>query len=107
MTGTRDRSAAIPAGIAARPATSPIPATEQTTIAMVCRGVIPTARNTPIWYARSLVCSSTVLRTPSPAAPASSSARLPIRPSTSGRPLLLLFTPATYPWPSAAWTCRA
>ena len=57
--------------------------TEQTTMAIVCRGVMPTALNTPRSCTRSLVCSTTVLSTPSPATAASSSVSVAIRPMTA------------------------
>jgi len=41
--------------------------TQQTTMAIVCPGVIPTALNTPRSWTRSRVPSSTVFSTPSPA----------------------------------------
>ncbi len=63
------------------PATSPVPATQQTTMAMVCRGVIPTALNTPRSCTRSRVLRTTVFSTPSPATRARSTVRVPIRPS--------------------------
>ena len=65
------------------PAISPVPATQHTTMAMVCRGVIPSALNTPRSCTRSLVLSSTVLSTPSPATTASISVRVPMRPCIS------------------------
>ena len=48
-------------------------------MATACRGVIPTARNTPRSRARSRVCRITVPTTPSAAAIASSSTRVPVR----------------------------
>ena len=65
-----------------------MPATEQTTMAVVCRGVMPTALNTPMSCTRSLICSTTVLSTPSPATAASSSVSVVTRlrmASSSGR----------------------
>ena len=50
-------------------------------MAMTCRGVIPTALNTPRSCTRSRVCSTTVFSTPSPATTASISVSMPIRPS--------------------------
>ena len=52
-------------------------------MAVTCRGVMPTALNTPRSCTRSLVCSTTVLSTPSPATAASSSVRAAIRPMTA------------------------
>ena len=49
-------------------------------MAIVCRGVMPTALNTPRSCTRSLVCSTTVLSTPSPATATSSSVSVAIRP---------------------------
>ena len=63
-----------------------MPATEHTTIAVTCRGVMPTALNTPRSCTRSLVCSTTVLSTPSPATAASSSVSAAIRPMTAANP---------------------
>ena len=63
-----------------------MPATEHTTMAVTCRGVMPTALNTPRSCTRCLVCSTTVLSTPSPATAASSSVRAAIRPMTAANP---------------------
>jgi hypothetical protein len=69
-----------PAGIEARP----VPATVLTTMVIVCRGVMPTALNTPRSCTRSLVCRTTVLSTPSPATSAMTSVSVPTRPSMAG-----------------------
>jgi hypothetical protein len=55
----------IAAGMAITAAARAGPVTQHTTIAMVCRGVIPTALNTPRSWTRSRVPSSTVFSTPS------------------------------------------
>jgi hypothetical protein len=44
--------------------------TQQSTIVMVCRSVIPTALNTPMSRTRSRVAMSAALSTPSPASSA-------------------------------------
>jgi len=72
---------AMPAGTPITPAIRPVPATQHTTMAMVCRGVIPIALNTPRSWTRSRVLSTMALSTPSPATAASSRVRVPIRPS--------------------------
>src|SRR5215471_4675283 len=87
ITGSTWWCSVIPTGTAIRPATRPTPATQQTTMVMACRGVIPIALNTPRSCTRSLVCSTTVLSTPSPAAIASSSVSVPIRPMMTAKSL--------------------
>src|SRR5712691_10627965 len=67
------------------PATSPGPATQHTVMARACRGVIPTALNTPMSRARSLVVSTVVLTTPSAAAITSRDINAPIRMITAGK----------------------
>ena len=66
-----------------------MPATEHTTMTVVCRGVMPTALNTPMSCTRSLICSTTVLSTPSPATAASSSVSVATRPMTARKAGLL------------------
>ena len=80
MTGRTYLCRAIPAGTARTPAASPVPATQQTTMAIVCPGVIPNALNTPMSCTRSRVVATTVFSTPRPATMASSSVRMPISP---------------------------
>ena len=69
----------MPSGTAITLATTPIPATQHTAITIVCLGVMPTALNTPRSCTRSLVCSTIVFSTPSPATIASSKVSVPIR----------------------------
>ena len=81
MAGSTNWCTAIPAGIAMTPAASPVPATQHTTMAIVCRGVMPSALNTPRSWTRSRVLVATVLSTPRAATIASSRVRVPISPS--------------------------
>ena len=74
------------------PGGQPDQATEQTIIASVCRGVMPTALNTPMSCARSLTCSATVFSTPRPATTVIRivSIATSVRMACSSRPPLLI-----------------
>ena len=61
-----------PAGRAMAAAMTAGAITQQTTMVMACRGVIPTALNTPRSCTRSRVAISAALSTPSPASTATS-----------------------------------
>jgi hypothetical protein len=98
----------MPTGIAISPATRPMPATQHTTMAIVCRGVMPIALNTPRSCTRSLVCSTTVLSTPSPATTLSSSVSVATSPMiTKNCEELLALVLTEYGWPSLAPSASA
>ena len=67
ITGTTPLCTSTPSGTPTIPASRPISVTEHTTIAMTCRGVMPTDLNTPRSCTRSRSWSTTVFSTPSPA----------------------------------------
>ena len=61
------RCRSTPTGAPMAPPTSPVTTTEAMTIAMVCRGVMPSALCTPRSWTRSRVSRTTMLSTPSAA----------------------------------------
>jgi len=81
---------------------APTAGLQQTTIVSVCRGVMPSALNTPMSWARSRTCSATVFSTPRPATAmisrVSMATRVVIATSARSPPR----SPTRYPSPSAA-----